>query len=79
MKGQPSIIEYLILYTLMLLFWLSRLPVSDVSSKPQATPSDQRKDLALRRTGERADCLWDPENVLRLKLSEARVILHLMH
>ena len=35
-----------------ILFWLPRLPVSDMSPKSQPTLCDQRKDLALRRTGE---------------------------
>lgn len=33
-------------------FWLPRLPVPDMSPKSQPTVCDQRKDLALRRTGE---------------------------
>ena len=34
-----------------ILFWLPRLPVPDMSPKSQPTACDQRKDLALRRTG----------------------------
>lgn len=40
-------------------FWLPRLPVPDISSKPQPTPCDQRKDLALRRTGETPVCPYN--------------------
>lgn len=45
----------------LILFWLPRLPVSDMSPKPQPPPCDQRKDLALRRTGETplAVCVCD--------------------
>lgn len=35
-----------------ILLWSHRLQVPDMSPKPQPSPSDQRKDLALRRTGE---------------------------
>uniref|UniRef100_A0A8C9WVP6 histone deacetylase n=1 Tax=Sander lucioperca TaxID=283035 RepID=A0A8C9WVP6_SANLU len=35
-----------------ILFWLPRLPVPDMSPNSQPTACDQRKDLALRRTGE---------------------------
>lgn len=35
-----------------IMFWLPRLPVPDMSPKPHPIPCDQRKDLALRRTGE---------------------------
>ncbi len=45
----------------LILFWLPRLPVSDMSPKPQPPPCDQRKDLPLRRTGETplAVCVCD--------------------
>ncbi|XP_013887081.1 histone deacetylase 7 isoform X2 [Austrofundulus limnaeus] len=41
-----------------------RLPVSDISSKPQATPSDQRKDLALRRTVSEPTLKWKLKKII---------------
>lgn len=43
----------------LMLFRLPRPPVSDMSLKHVPTPSDQRKDLSLRRTGETPVCVGD--------------------
>lgn len=51
------------------LFWLPRLPAPDMSPKPQPTPCDQRKELALRRTGEihLVVCVCDVGSYLKVK------------
>lgn len=54
------------------LVWFPRQPVPDVSPKPQASPCDPRKDLALRRTGERplAVCVCDGGETREVKASK---------
>lgn len=59
---QIQCIKYVEQISWLILFWFLRLPVPDMSPKPQQpTPCDQRKDLALRRTGEMppAVCVCD--------------------
>ncbi|XP_044036401.1 histone deacetylase 7-like isoform X2 [Siniperca chuatsi] len=60
-----------------------RLPVPDMSTKPQPTPCDQRKDLALRRTVSEPTLKWKLKklistrpNPLQRKISAPPAVKH---
>ncbi|XP_042261877.1 histone deacetylase 7-like isoform X1 [Thunnus albacares] len=60
-----------------------RLPVPDMSPKPQATPCDQRKDLSLRRTVSEPTLKWKLKklittrpNPLQRKISAPPAVKH---